>query len=426
MRARRLIATAVVGALALGCGDSTSPVASPTTPSIVTAQPSGTARPSGEGPSASPSASSAQVTPRPSPSPATGWTALSWRKPARLPAGAFPVDVLLWRGAYVALGTVGTRAAAWTSTDFATWTTASVDGLPLGDARIGLPAAAPGGLVSLGVHGREHCTTGEGSTCDPVPVAVWMSADGRSWHGRAAPAAFAGATVAAVAAGPGGIVAVGDTGWDHPAIWFSADGAAWSRESLPAALFRHAVFHGLTLFRGRWVLTGATDPRKPTCCGGNSAKGLNAAAWFSADGRSWSRAGVESAADLWIDAPVAGSAGLVAWRPSDDYDSNWLSSDGRSWRPGPSGAEAYPVAGDGERVIGYSQGDGGGLELWVSADGSSWQALADAGDANAKPSWDGVRHGAANTYFLLPTGLAVIGSDDSGSPLWLATPTGAQ
>lgn len=293
-----------------------------------------------------------------------------------------------------------------------------MDGLPLRDAGIGWPVEGPGGLVALGVHGRLHCGTGEGATCDPLPVAIWTSPDGRSWHGRAAPAAFKGATIRQVAAGPGGIVAAGDTGWDHPAIWFSADGAAWTRESLPAALFRHAEFDGLAAFRGRWVLTGLTDPVKPECCVGSSSKELKAAAWFSADGKHWSRASVESPAQESIGFPFAGSGGLA----SGGFDRNWVSADGSSWRIGPSDPDFGPVASDGERIIGFSQGDDDGLELWVSTDGRSWQALADAGDTSSKPSWQDPQ-----AYFLLPAGLAIVGDTGTSDslPVWLATPASA-
>jgi hypothetical protein len=310
---------------------------------------------------------------------------LRWAQPISISATAAPFDVLLFAGAYVVVGTDRDRVAAWTSPDFATWTPAAVDGLPLVNAAIGNPVAEPHGLLSFGVHGRLHCGTGEGATCDPLPVAIWTSPDGRSWHGRAAPSVFDGATIAAVETGPDGIVAAGDIGWDHPAIWFSADGQAWSRESLPAALFRHASFSGLTLFRGRWVLTGQTDPNKPACCAGSPSKELRGAAWFSADGKHWSRANVDSAAESSIGPPEAGSDGLAALGPTDDY-SDWLSADGSSWRPGPGNPKSSPATSDGERIIGASQGDGNELGLWTSTDGRSWQALADAGDASAKPA----------------------------------------
>ena len=319
-RARRLIAIAIVGVLAVGCGDS-APVVVPTPgPSfgsgVATSAPTAPAPPSGAGPSSSPSGSATQVTPG-SPPPPADWTALRWSQPVTISDTALPFEILLWQDTYVALGTNETDAtidaAAWTSPDFATWTRASVDGLPLAEARIGSPVAGPGGgLVSLGVHGRLHCGTGAGATCAPQPVAIWTSPDGRSWHGRAAPAAFKGATVASVATGPGGIVAVGDTGWDHPAIWFSADGADWSKETLPAAMFRHAEFSGLTLFRGRWVLTGLTDPNKPACCTGSDSKDLKAAAWFSEDGKDWSRASVESPAEETIFESFAGTGSIAA------------------------------------------------------------------------------------------------------------------
>jgi hypothetical protein len=418
MRARRPIAIAIVGVLAIGCGD-VAPVVTPTptpspAPSVATAQPSGTLPPVGAGPTASSGGGPAQATPSPSPTPRPDWTALRWAQPVTLSATATPPgDILFWRGSYVALGSDGGRPAAWTSPDFATWTPASVEGLPLADAGIGFPVAGPHGLVALGVHGRLHCGTGEGATCDPQPVAVWTSADGRSWRGRAAPKVFAGATIRAVAAGPGGIVAVGDTGWDHPAAWFSPDGRSWSRERLPVALFRHAEFQGLTAYRGRWVLTGLTDPEQVMCCTGSFHARLKAAAWYSADGRSWKRATVESAKQETMFFADAGPGGLV----SGGFDTDWVSADGRSWRTSPRDPDIGAVASDGERMIGVSQGDDDELELWVSTDGRSWQALTDAGDVGAKPSWQ-----VAHDFYLLPAGLAIVSSDGL---LWLARPTGS-
>ena len=412
MRARRLVAIAIVGVLAAGCGES-APVVVPS-PEPSHASSIATAPPSGAEPAASPSGAAAQATTSPSHTSAPDGTALRWAQPVTLPADAYLGDILFWRGAYVAIGSDGNRAAAWTSPDLETWTPASVEGFPLAHAGIGQPVEAPGGgLIALGVHGRLHCQVGEGATCDPQPVAVWTSADGRSWHGRVAPKVFADATIRAVAAGPGGIVAVGDTGWDHPAAWFSPDGRSWSRERLPVALFRHAEFQGLTAYKGRWVLTGLTDPEQVMCCTGSFHARLKAAAWYSADGRSWKRASVESAKQETMFFADAGPGGLV----SGGFDTDWVSADGRSWRTSPRDPDIGAVASDGERMIGVSQGDDDELELWVSTDGRSWQALTDAGDVGAKPSWQ-----VAHDFYLLPAGLAIVGSDGS---LWLARPTGS-
>jgi hypothetical protein len=424
-RARRLIAIAVVGVLAAGCGDS-APVVAPTpapsaAPSFATSGPTVPDPPSDAGPAASPSGSAVQTNPGPSPASGSDWRALRWTGPVSISATAAPFDILLFAGSYVVVGTDGDRTTAWTSPDFATWTPASVDGLPLADAAIGSPLAGPDGLLSLGVHGRLHCGTGEGATCDPLPVAIWTSPDGRSWHGRAAPPVFAGATIARFGAGPGGLVAVGDTGWDHPAIWFSADGVAWRKESLRSTIFRHAMFFGLTAFRGGWVLTGQTNPIQEFCCGGADDSKMKAAAWFSADGRTWSRASVESPARESMGDAYAGSDGLV----SGGFDVIWVSTDGQSWRIGPSKPDIAPVASDGERIIAVSQEVDNGLGLWVSSDGRSWQALADAGSASAKPAWNSTT-GSPDSFRLLPRGLAILGTDgeDATSPMWLATPTG--
>ena len=217
-------------------------------------------------------------------------------------------------------------------------------------------------------------------------------------------------------------MAVGDTGWDHPAIWFSADGVDWSTKTLPAAMFRHAAFSGLTLFRGRWVLTGLTDPSRCVLhrqrLEGSQGGGLvlGGRAVLAARERRVGRRGD----DLRLLRRLGGlAAGGFGW--------TWLSADGSSWRPDPSDAEAVSVTSDGDRIIGDLRGDDDGLDLWVSADGSSWQALADAGDVTAKPSWNDGVSVFAKDYFLLPTGLAIIGWDaeDGTEPMRLATPADA-
>jgi hypothetical protein len=418
MRARRLLALAIVGVIAVGCGDAAPIVVQTREPHLAsgaaTSEPTAPAPPSSVGPTASPSRGVAQATPSASPTSGPDRTALRWAKPASISADAYPGDILFWQGTYIAIGSDGNKPATWTSPDLARWTRGSLEGFPLRDAGIGEPLEAPrGGLIALGVHGRLRCDVGEGATCDPRPIAIWTSADGRSWHGRAAPTVFAGATIAAVAAGPGGILVVGDTGWDHPAAWFSADGRSWSRERLPAALFRHAEFQGLTAYRGRWVLTGLTDPEQVMCCTGSFHARLKAAAWYSADGRSWKRASVESAKQETMFFADASPGGLV----SGGFDTDWVSADGRSWRTSPRDPDIGAVASDGNRIIGVSQGDDDELELWVSTDGRSWQALTDAGDVGAKPSWQ-----VAHDFYLLPAGLAIVGSDGS---VWLARPTSA-
>ena len=340
MRRRATHRDRLVGFLAVGCGDAT-PVVTPTPrPSldsgVATPAPTAPAPTSAGGPTTSPSGGAAQATPSPTPTTASDWTALRWSQPVTISATALPADILFWQGAYVAVGsdgtggTDGTVAAAWTSPDFATWTPASLDGLPLKDAAIGWPVARPGGgLVSLGGHGRIRCGTGAGATCDPRPVAIWTSADGR-WPAPAGPrprssrarrsrrsrrGPMASWPSATPAGPPGDLVLSGR----HEL----------TKEALPAGVFRHAEFSGLTAYRDRWVLTGLTDPVKPACCTGSDSKELKAAAWFSEDGRSWSRASVEPAAEETIFLPFAGSDGLAAGR----IGWTWLSADGSSWRP---------------------------------------------------------------------------------------------
>jgi len=130
------------------------------------------------------------------------------------------------------------RPLFWTSVDGTTWgdvqldevTNLAVDG-PLSQVR-GL-ASGRSGIVAVGSRSLDD-------------AAVWVSADGLSWHsappGQAAfvspfPDGFTWGGIRAVAAGPGGYVAVGGDGQcgggecpsAETAIWTSTDGESWER-----------------------------------------------------------------------------------------------------------------------------------------------------------------------------------------------------
>jgi hypothetical protein len=128
----------------------------------------------------------------------------------------------------VAVGSVldalgSTRAAAWWSTDGRSWTAAPVD-TSFAHARMnGVTVGGPG-FVAVG------------SADDGGSAVVWTSIDGERWTRARDGTGFVGGglriSMASVAAGPGGLVAVGsrdDASNGSPTVWVSPDGIAWRR-----------------------------------------------------------------------------------------------------------------------------------------------------------------------------------------------------
>jgi hypothetical protein len=217
------------------------------------------------------------------------WTSLRWEAPALTAPYETVADVAAYAGGFVAVGQLqtehGNEAAAWISTDWRSWTRTFLDIPAAGDSTLWHVLPAGSGLVAIGSSGVQHCLPppGEGQVCDPLPIGLWTSSDGRAWHKVPTPAVLAGASIASVAAGPTGLVLVGDTGWDKPGIWTSTDGVAWHRETLAGGVFGKAHFLGIAVAAGGWVLTGFVGGSQPVCCAAARSY-ATPAAWFSADG----------------------------------------------------------------------------------------------------------------------------------------------
>jgi hypothetical protein len=414
MKSKRGAMALLVGLIVAACG---SPPPTPTpTPSAT--------------PAATPTSSPAPT----SASSATGgaWTGLRWEAPALTAPYVSISDVVAWRGGYVAVGQSqnpkgGTQAAAWSSTDWRTWSRTLLDVSEASDSALSRVLPVGSSLVAIGTSGVQHCAPpqGEGQVCDPLPIALWTSADGRAWQRAPTPTDLAGVSLADVAAAPSGLVLVGDTGWDRPGIWVSADGVAWHRESLPPDVFAKAHFAGIVAAHGGWVLTGFTGGSKPVCCAGFSPKDTTPAAWFTSDGTSWHAASVDGAKEArgdWMGRVFVGRDGLVAWG-SPDASNGWTSPNGRHWgaRPKPVGYPVIPQASDGQRIVGESYVDRDRLAFWVSTDGAAWQPLPATGAADQMPAWSGSGGSWADAEFLFPGALGLIGQNGTERfPLWLA------
>lgn len=367
--------------------------------------------------------------PLPSTIPDAGWTALRWATPAFTAPYEHISDVVAWDGGYVAVGSFQnvqgrSQAAAWISPDWRTWTRTLRDVPAAGDSMLNRIVMVGGRLVAIGTSGERVCNppAGEGAVCDPLPVTIRISADGRSWEPPASPAAMTGLAVDAVASDGHLLLLAGNTGWDRPAIWATVDGTTWQQATLPAASFANAHFAGLTVSGSGFILTGSTGGKEPACCvSGNSD--TTPAAWLSADGTAWDREAVDGASAALGDAigPVfAGRSGMVAWG-GRDASHGWASPDGRRWSalPKPAGYPVIPRASDGNGIVGdsYSAGDTG--QFWWSGDGTAWRALTNEGQVDQMPS---TATGAwADAEFLFPGGVGLIGQNGTDrEPLWFA------
>jgi hypothetical protein len=317
----------------------------------------------------------------------------------------------------------GLAAAAWISSDWRTWTRTFLDRPLTGDSTIWRVLPLGSGLLAIGSSGVQHCLPppGEGQVCDPLPLALWTSPDGQTWQAAARPAALAGVTIAAVAAGPGGLILVGDTGWNQPGIWTSGDGRHWQRQKL-FATFAGAHFLGLTAGPAGWVLSGYRGGAKPVCCAVPPTN-TTPAAWFSPDGKNWQAApvaGAKPAPDSQVSRVLIGRDGLVALNLAGD--SGWVSPDGRRWTVFPPSADASvaPWATDGTRIIGRSPGDHNQLNLWTSFDGVTWVALPPSGAVDQMPGWSAAGASAQHA-FVFPGGLGLVGWIGTDRiPLWFA------
>jgi hypothetical protein len=149
--------------------------------------------------------------------------------------------------------------------------------------------------------------------------------------------AFTGGGMVAVARGKEGFIAAGVDSGDV-AIWTSRDGLAWSR--VPDA----PIFHGTKVLRLSDVdiaVRGGTVVVTGTIASQDSARSR---AWWSADGRTWSKASVGQAAESAMTSVAVTPGGWLAtgWSvgcplrkgmvAGVSHGALWASTDGRTWR----------------------------------------------------------------------------------------------
>ena len=257
-----------------------------------------------------------------------------------------------------------------------------------------------------------------GMTEDAGEVAgVWTSSDGRMWEpGKVTHPA---GTMAAVAAGPGRLVAVGtvEDGTSGPAAWTSVDGRTW--EALPASAFAGSSGHepgplqDVAAGPGGFVVVGSEV----------GAGGSRATAWYSPDGLAWTRTQSDLGGDSAGSVVQFGSGYVAAgWAPGEDGDDRalfWTSPDGRTWTAAPDAKDLHDVgsspvlAAARQHLVAF----GGRSHAWVatepivwtSEDGVTWQSQASSGVVAPLPSVPPVASGEPATVGLRMGGL--IGTD---------------
>jgi len=225
---------------------------------------------------------------------------------------------------------------------------------------------------------------------------VWRSADGLSWTRFPADAALfdGNRSLVSVAEHDGALVAVGSADGSTVAVWTSDDGSAWERvphQDVFGGRWDHRAMNSVAASGTGWVAVGEMR--------GNT---VEAAAWVSPDGATWSEAAVDSKwawesamvdVGRWGDGFVA--VGWVRTSGGETDAAVWVSPDGSAWSRvaddeasmgGPGTQEMTGLAaGDGLLVaVGFDTGDPEVIDLtpavWTSTDGSSWLRAPDDGE----------------------------------------------
>lgn len=356
--------------------------------------------------------------------------AIDWPAPVLGPQGIV-LAVLPFGGGLVAAGQVQdgatTRAAAWWSGDGSSWERTFRQGRKRGYSAIQHVVVTSTGLVGMGPTGVERCTgEGEGDVeCDPVPIAVWRSADGHAWERVALHGSIGRGAVTALATGPLGLLAVGVDQDGVATTWRSTDGLAWTAATLTGEGFDRARLDDVAALGDGWLMVGSTGGRDVPAGGVAAPNGSVGAAWTSGDGVAWQPAHVAGAGEqVELRSAFVGADGLsaVGTLTGGNQAAVWVSPDGTDWSlllgDDDDAYQRLPVASDGQTVVGTSQGDAGMLDWWASTDGVTWAPLVSVGEAGTAPRWDGGV--APDTISLVDGGLVVTGQSGPNELIWLA------
>ena len=154
-------------------------------------------------------------------------------------------DLAVVDGALIAVGSLGGRPAAWSSTDALAWTPLTVAGsASSGRGLLDAATAFEGAVVAVGF--------------EPDGPGVWALRDGR-FEAVEAPADVPSAVVFAdVAATPQGFAAGGNDADGRPVVWTSPDGERWHAAAIEDDGHRGSVT-GVTAADGVLLAVGYDD-----------------------------------------------------------------------------------------------------------------------------------------------------------------------
>jgi len=249
------------------------------------------------------------------------------------------------QGGLVVVGGVA-GGPAWHSSDGRTWTPAQFETPAL--ARMAAVAARPGAIVAIGdrqvpVNGG---ATVSGQTANQMYA--WFSAEGNTWSPVVLPDSL-GYVPRAITAWKGGFAAVADkevaAAWAS-SVWTSADGRTW--EKAPQELAFSPI--AMVALGDRVVTVGARL---------DSKLGMVPASWSSTDGRKWteSTASARDRATMFDDVAVVGDT-LVAFGSSHMMQTDVAGGPASTTPPMPPES------------------------VWISSDGATWRLLAEDSSLN--------------------------------------------
>jgi hypothetical protein len=305
-------------------------------------------------------------------------------------------------------------AAPGTATGAFTWQRVPAATAIVGGGSRGLKlqdlATVPGGFLAVGGDVRGGV--------------VLSSPDGVQWTRARDEAAFDYASVRAVAAQGGLIVAVGTlSGSNRGLLWTMTDGLTWRNGGHAFAGNIEVV--GVAAGASSYVVAGSFR----TLPDASGVRRLVGAAWTSEDGRTWDRFVMPADADVGdfrlTFVTFAGSR-FVALGRASDTDAHpgmlvWTSTDGREWRRG----QDIPVGPDGSMsdvalgpmgalvAVGRSTATPSHAAAFTSPDGLRWTPVPDG------PTLDGavMRGLACNERRCLAVGQSA-GASPSNAAAW--------
>jgi hypothetical protein len=401
-----IIAVLTLAFLLVSCGNvGPAPSTGPSPSGSVQSPPPTPSRTAEASSSATPSQTSAPTaapTAPPTPVPAA-WTSLSWsapvvpfpyQPPAHVGESGTTVtinDVAEWNGGYVGVGTID-RGLACAEAGFFH----SADGLhwdltfraASGEDRT--PTMCPRFVAKVG-----------SQLVALAQERIWRSADGIAWTEldstslRSLWGTSGVEELVAMAAGPGGIVVIGQpTNTFESIVAFSPNGREWTPIALPAR--QKAIAWDAAAYCDGFVIVGRDGQPDEAYINVRAGVGIPVS-WRSADGMTWSETEVAPAAVkggvLTRVLPVAAGlfaigndVGVTTAYEEIDTIGAWASADGRSWEKVGTLQNLVPgtamLGSDGTNLVALRDG----TTIWSSTDGRDWRPVSITGSLQA-PSY---------------------------------------